>query len=186
MFDPIGVFTRQFTPVEGGYLYYPSRKAGGKLVTHDEYERLVTDWQRVAGRRGQWKVAGVAFGFILLWAIATQALALPDWTEWMMIAFCVSSISGWFLWTGSAPRRLVSGRPDITPPRPSSEARREARALLNWRFVIFALLFSGVALFGTLSSPDQTLSWWAWLFGSGTLFGAYVWIALQKVMDWQR
>jgi hypothetical protein len=51
--------------------------------------------------------------------------------------------------------------------------------------VIFALLFSGVALFSTLSSPNQTLGWWAWLVGSGTLFAAYVWIAFQKIMDRQ-
>jgi hypothetical protein len=32
MFDSIGAFTSPFTPVDGGYLYYPSRKDGGKLA----------------------------------------------------------------------------------------------------------------------------------------------------------
>src|SRR5690606_22838366 len=121
-----------------------------------------------------------------LWTIISQALRLPDWTEWVMIAVCVTSISVWSFRASFAPRRLVSGRPDFTPPRPSSEAKREARALLGWRVVIFSLLFSGVVLLGTLSSPDQTLSWWTWLIGSGTFFGVYVWIAFQKVMDRRR
>ena len=43
MFDSIGAFTRQFTPVDGGYLYFPSRKNGGKLVTAEEFETLVSD-----------------------------------------------------------------------------------------------------------------------------------------------
>jgi hypothetical protein len=136
MFDATGAFTRQFKPIEGGYVYYPSRKAGGKLVTYDEYERLVAAWQKVAGRRGQLKIVGVLIAFILLWTIVSQALTLPDWTEWVMIAVCVLCILIWFFWASFAPRRLASGRPDITQPRSLPEAKREARALLNWRFVL--------------------------------------------------
>ena len=100
-----------------------------------------------------------------------------------MILACVLAISAWFVWASFAPRRLVSGRPDVTPPRPLPEAKREARALLDWRFVIFALLFSAVTLLGTVSSPEQTLGWWAWLIGSGALLASYIWIAFRKVMD---
>ena len=63
MFDTMDAFTRQFTPVDGGYLYYPSKNDGGKLVTAEEFESLVADWQRVAGRSGRWKAVGlVALG----------------------------------------------------------------------------------------------------------------------------
>ena len=33
MFNLVGVFERSFTPIEDGYLYYPSRCSGGYLVT---------------------------------------------------------------------------------------------------------------------------------------------------------
>ena len=58
MFDAAGAFTRQFKPVDGGYVYYPSRKAGGKLVTVDEYETMVANWQRIAELAGVGKLSG--------------------------------------------------------------------------------------------------------------------------------
>lgn len=183
MFDPVDAFSRQFKPIEGGYLYYPSRKSGGKLVTDVEYAELLADWQGIAGRRGQWTIIGIISAVILGWITLSQSVTLPYWAEKLMMLGLVIGISGWFLWASLAPRRLVRGRPDFTPPRPAQAARRESRALLSWRFVIFALLLSGVALLRTLSSPDLTLHWWAWLIGSGALFVAYVCIALLKIMD---
>ena len=186
MFDPIGAFTRQFTPIEGGYLYYPSRKTGGKLVTAEEFEQLVSDWQRVAGTKATWKFVGLVALAILLWTFVSDALALPEWADWIIIIGCVAGLSGWLIWASMAPRRLLRYRPAITPPRPASEARREARATLNWPFVLFALLVSGVIFFGSVSFPDQSLSWWAWTIGSGLFFGLYVWTAVQKFQDRQR
>lgn len=183
MFDPVDAFSRQFKPIDGGYLYYPSRTSGGKLVTDVEYEELLANWQKVAGRRGQWTIIGIISAVIFGWIILSQSVTLPYWAEKLMMPGLVIVISAWFLWASLAPRRLVSGRPDFTPPRPAQAARRESRALLSWRFVIFALLFSGVALLRTLSSPDHTLDWWAWLIGSGGLFIAYACIALLKMMD---
>jgi hypothetical protein len=185
MFDSSDAFTRQFTPTAGGYLYYPSARAGGKLVTPEECERLVRDWQHVAGRRGRWKTAGLVLGAVLLWTVASEALALPEWTGWLMIAGCVAFISASYFWASFAPRRLVRDRPDIAPPRPLSEAGREVRAMVNWRVIAFALLLSGAALFATLSSPERSAGWWAWLIGSGALFASYVWIAVRKVLDRQ-
>lgn len=186
MFDPVGTFTRQFKPVDGGYVYYPGPKSGGKLVTAGEYQQLVAHWERTAGRHGQWKVAGIVIAIIALWTLVTQSMPLPDWTEWIIIGLCVVSITAWFFWASFAPRRLVRGRPDVAPPRLRSEVTREARASLNWRLVAFALLFSGVALISTLTSPERTLSWWAWLVGSSVFFALYAWVAIQKILDRQR
>ena len=183
MFDLIGAFTKQFTPIDGGYLYYPSRKSGGKFVTTDEYEKLVADWQRIAGRRGLWKTVGLIFVAVLLWTIASEVLALPDWADWILIVGCVSAISGWLGWAALAPRRLVKDRPNSTPPRSIAEARRESRAILNWPFVIFFTLASGAIFFGQLTAPERTAGWWAWLVGSGLFFGCYLWIAFEKLRD---
>ncbi|MBB5711061.1 hypothetical protein [Sphingomonas xinjiangensis] len=183
MFDSIGAFTKQFTPIEGGYLYYPSKKAGGKLVTADEYEQLTDSWRKVAGRRGIWTAVGIVVLAIFVWTAISELLSLPDWSDRIIIAASVIGISAWLLWASFAPRRLVRDRSAIVPPRPTSEARRQARALLNWRFIIFALLFTGVAFLGSFNSLDRDLRTWAWLIGSGAFFGLYIWIAIQKFRD---
>lgn len=183
MFDSVGAFTKQFTPVEGGYLYYPSKKGGGKLVTVDEYRQLAKGWNKVAGRRGIWKIAGVVMLTILIWTIISKSLSLPDWSDSIMVAVCVIGMSGWLLWASLAPRRLVRERTAITPPRPASETKRQARALLNWRFVIFALLFSGIAFVGSLNTPERDFKSWAWLIGSGAMFSLYICLAIQKFRD---
>ncbi|MCA1654342.1 MAG: hypothetical protein ABR588_07005 [Sphingomicrobium sp.] len=183
MFDSIGAFNRQFTSVEGGYLYYPSRKGGGKLVTAQEFEALASNWKRIAGRSGRRKTVGVAFLVILIWTVLFEAFGLPDWAESIIIVGLVLAISGWLMWASFAPRRLVKDRPEVAPPRQVAQIRREARASLNWRFVIFALLMSGTILFGTLSSPDHPMSWWGWVIGSGAMFFVYLWIGFQKLRD---
>lgn len=185
MLDPIDAFTRQFKSVDGGYVYYPSPKAGGKFVTLSEYQRLVADWECTVGRRGQWKVMGLVVAFLALWILSSEFIPLPDWTEPMMIGLCVISITGWFFWASFAPRRLVRGRPDFAPPRLRSETKAEARAALNWRFVLLVLLLSGFALVNTMTSPERTWGWWTWLIGSSGLFAGYAWIAIQKLMDRQ-
>ena len=186
MFDTIGAFKKQFTPVEGGYLLYPSAKGGGKLITVEEYDRLVADWQRTAGRGGLWKTAGLVIVLVLLWTLLSEALSLPDWAETLFIVVVVIGISARLLWASLAPRRLVRDRPPVTLPRPVSDARREARAALNWPFVVFALLASGGIFFSTLNALERTPSTYAWLVGSGLMMLAYLWIGLKKLVDRRR
>jgi hypothetical protein len=183
MFDSIGAFKKQFTPTEGGYLYYPSKKCGGKLVTAAEHEQLIESWRKVAGRRGMWTVVSIVMLAIFVWTAISKLLSLPNWSDSIIVATSVIGISAWLLWASFAPRRLVRDRPAIAPPRPGSETRRQARALLSWRFIIFALLFSGVTFLGSLNSPGRDLKTWAWIIGSGAFFGLYIWIAIQKVRD---
>jgi hypothetical protein len=183
VFDSIGTFTKQFTPVEGGYLYYPSKKDGGKLVTSNEYDELVAGWQKVAGRKGIWKIVSIVMLTIMFSTLVSKATVLPAWSDSILTAACVVGILAWLLWASLAPRRLVRDRPAIAPPRPSSQVRRQARALINWRMIIFALFFSGIAFFGSLNLTPRDFVTWAWLIGSGGMFGAYIWIAIQKIRD---
>ena len=186
MFDSVGAFTKQFTPIEGGYLFYPWKKSGGKLVTEHEYQLLVADWKRVAGTRGIWKIVGLIVVAILLWMFVSKALTLPEGADWVFTTGCVLGVSAWLLWMSFSPQRLVRHRPDIAPPRPASQVRREARALLNWPFVIAALVASGLVFLPHLLVPQATLGWWVWVTGSGLLFSCYLWIAFNKLRDRRR
>lgn len=183
VFDSMDAFRKQFTPTDGGYLYYPSRKAGGKLVTAQEYEGLVEGWARFAGRSGRWKLAGGVMLAIVVWTGLSMVLALPDWLTSVFVFGCAIALSAVLLWASLAPRRLVRDRPAVTPPRDRSLARQQARAMLNWRFVGFALLISGAILLGSILSPKDTIASWAWLLGSGLMFAAYLWIAFRKIRD---
>lgn len=183
MFDSVGTFTKQFIPFEGGYLYYPSKKVGGKLVTADEYSKLVANWQKIAGPKGILKISGVYIPAIVIWVLISRIANLPAWSGSIFSAVCVAGLSIWFLWAGFATSRLVKERPAIVPPRPISESKAQARALLNWRLVVFILLFTGIAVVSSLRAPERDFKTWAWLVGNGVLFIAYIWIAIQKFRD---
>lgn len=183
MFDAIGAFEKQFTPFQEGYLVYPSRKSGGKFITADEYERLVTDWKRVAGGAGIWKIVGVVFAAILLWTALGKVISLPEWAQNAFVGVVVAAISVFLFWTSMAPRRFVRNRRAVAPPRSATEARREARDALNWQVVVFGLGLSGAVFFSTVSASERDLTTWAWLVGSGLMFGLYLWIALKKATD---
>lgn len=183
MFDVIDVFAKQFTPIDGGYLYYPSKKSGGKLVTAAEYDELVEGMRKAAGRPAIWKVVGVVLLVILTWALISEAQSLPDWADWIVVAAVAIGISAWTIWASLAPQRLVRDRPFITPPRTALQAGREVRSLLGWRFIIFALLFSGFTFFGSLYSTERNFVSWAVLFGTGAIFGGYIWISVRKFRD---
>lgn len=183
MFNAVGAFKKQFTRVEGGYLVYPSRRAGGKLVSDEEYEQLVAGWERVAGRGGRWKAVGVIVAVITVWTLLSDWLAVPEWADALIITIVVIVISGWAIWASMAPRRLVRDRASVTPPRPVGEAQREARAALSWPVIAVALLIFGAAFFGSVTAAEHTLGTWAWLIGSGVVLGLYLWIGFKKLKD---
>lgn len=186
MFDPVASFSKQFTPVDGGYLIYPSRKSGGKLVTHDEYDRLFADWKRIAGTRGIWIAAAVVVLVISAWTVALDLLSLPEWTDTVFMNALIVMVVGRFVWAGFAPHRLVRGRPAIAPPRQASAARREARAAINWPVIVSASLICGAAFLNAVQETNRTWDVWIWLIGSGALLIVYLWIAVQKLLDRHR
>ena len=55
--------------------------------------------------------------------------------------------------------------------------------MLNWPFVLFALLITGAMFIGALSLLPGTMAVWVWVIGSGLLFGIYLWTAFQKLRD---
>lgn len=180
MFDPMDVFSRQFAPVEGGYLYYPSPKSGGKLITDDEFSKLASDWKKTFGRRGLWQIVGIMLLVSVLFLFLKRWLDLPDWVDHFALYGNAVALFGWYQWAAFAPRRLVRGRPAIAPPRSVLQARREARAMIKWPFLIVVILACGAVLVGSFSSLDRS---WAWIGGSGIALILYLWVAFLKLMD---
>jgi hypothetical protein len=181
--DSDGSSLWQFTPVSEGYVFYPSRKAGGKLLTVDEHEKLVADWQLVARRARRWTTVGAVLSAVLLWTILSQALRLPDWTNWAMVTLSVTAISGRLLWAAFAPWRLVGSRPDHVPRRPDSLARRDERSAIKWPFAILILGANAAIFTSKLLTAERSFSRWAWLIGSGAFLVLYSWLAIRKFRD---
>ena len=122
---------------------------------------------------------------IAAWTLITNWLSPPEWADALLTVVIVVAVSVSLLWASTAPRRLVKDRPASTPPRPLAEAQREARAALNWPFVVLALLIFGAIFFGTVTATSRSGGTWAWLIGSGTMLGLYLWVALKKLLDWR-
>ncbi|MBB5713221.1 hypothetical protein [Sphingomonas aerophila] len=183
MFNTTKAFKRQFIRTEGGYLIFPSRKLGAKLVTEAEYDQLLAEWESVAGRAGRWKTVGAVCAIVALWTLVSDWLSFSESADSLLTAAVVVTILARLLWSSTAPRRLVKGRPSVAPPRLPAQARREARAALSWPIVITILLISGLVFLGSIITLDRSASAWAWLIGSGALLGLYLWVGLKKLSD---
>lgn len=120
--DLISSFVEQFEPYEAGYLYYPSRRSGGKFVTSAEFEMLKWNWERVAGRRGVWLTVGVVLAICLGLAALIEWAAPPSWVSQVVPLVIAFGLAVRIAWASFAPVRLGRGRAEVTPPRP--KARR--------------------------------------------------------------
>lgn len=183
MFDATEAFAKQFVPQDGGYLFYPGRLAGGKLVSEPEYQDLLARWQSVAGRKGTWKTIVAVMAIIVLGTVAKALLNVGDWAENASIGAAVAFVVIRITWASLAPRRLVRGRPDAAPPRSLTESKRLARSMLPWRMVIPVFLVSVAIFINGLVATPQTFVDWLWVVGSGAMGTAYGWIAIKKFGD---
>jgi hypothetical protein len=183
MFDAVEAFEKQFKPYEDGYLFFPSSKTGGKFISEDEYAALVTDWTRVAGKRGILKIVATMTAAILIWSALESSADFPDWAEKAFVGAMVAALLARLYWASAAIRRPLMDRPDIAPPRTGSEARLAAQRRLSWPVVVFGILLCSLAFIPGLFATECTIGSWLWLVGSGTLLSGYLWIALQKWRD---
>ncbi|QLC23006.1 hypothetical protein HFP51_12905 [Parasphingopyxis sp. CP4] len=176
----VDTFTKQFEPHGDGYIYYPSRREGGKFVTEKEHQDLLAEWKRTATGRGFWISMLLIIGLVAIWSVFRLTFVVPEWasaTVTIGIAVLILVRVGW---ASLAPRRLVKGRPDITPRRTLGEAQSQAARLMPWSMVIGVIVGSGVIIGILLSSITGTWEWWAWTIGSGGVLISYVWIAVRK------
>ncbi len=186
MFGAVDMFAKAFTPVEGGYLYYPSARSGAKFVSNDEFEILIADWQKIAGMKGIFKAVGLIVLVILISTLAGAFLGLPDWAVRACSMLCIPLFVFWLFRAVLSPRRMVRDRPDAAPPRKKQQVRKDARNALTWRMIIFCLLFSASIFFSTVFSEGRAQSDWAWIIVSGAMLVCYLWLAIRKLGDQYR
>jgi hypothetical protein len=183
MFDAVEAFEKQFEPYADGYLFFPSSKTGGKFVSKEEYAALVTDWTRVAGKRGILKIVAAMTAAILIWSVLESSADLPDWAWNAFVGALIAALVARLYWASAAIRRPLMDRPDVVPPRTGSEARLVAQRRLSWPVVLVGLLLCSLAFIPSLFASERTIGGWLWLLGSGTLLAVYLWTALQKWRD---
>lgn len=157
MFDTVGTLERSFTPVEGGYLYYPSRWHGGYLVTQEEYDDLVSQWRTIAGWRGIFKLVLLAIVLIMVLGFVARWLGVSDDVVDPFMPFVGIVIVVPIIWTSSAAYRLIRKRTPIKPARSSREAeiamgRVLGRPMAIWVGVVSLCFLTWAALWA-LAEP---------------------------------
>lgn len=186
MIDTAEIFAKQFTPYGGDYLYYPSKRSGGKVVSEAEFQALRTRWLAVVGRRWAWKTAGLIILSVILVHLAEALSGLDALIGNIVIGISVVAVMCMVLWAASAPARLVKDRPEVVPPSSPADSKRAMRDALPWGKVIFACLF-GMAIFKiTLSHHPNSIGEWLQLAGSGVTCALFLWIGVQKFRDRKR
>jgi hypothetical protein len=157
MFNTAGVLERSFTPVEEGYLYYPSRWSHGYLVKPEEYETLIDEWQRFAGWKGIWKLVGAMIVALIISMAIIYWLGLGERANTFLNLALAAAMAGYMIWKSTAANRLVRGREKFAPPR-SSQAAEDAmgkalgRPMSVW-LVVVSLSFLALAIDFAVATP---------------------------------
>lgn len=185
MTDIMSIFVRQFHRVEEGYVYYDGR-GGGKLVTEEEYERLLIKWKSHTGFKGLSKILISVIVAVGCWDVISRFLSLPDWTNQIFGMSIVLAIMLWAAWVNYAPWRLVKNRVAVVPPLSPLRRGQEARALLRWHQIILVGLLSGAILIGNLSQASNGFGWWIWTLLSGIALSGALWAGTKKYADRHR
>lgn len=187
MFNSAKMYERIFVHTEGGFLFYPSKWSGGYFLTHEERDRLVADWARIAGFGGTLKLVGVAILAYTLAMAASLALGVEEQAEpYFSLVFGIA-LCAYMLWKLSAAYRLVRGREPVMPPRTAEENRKAIGRLIPLPMLLF--VFAGFS-FSSVSLLCVGLngSWLAGLVGALLAWSAYAYlrIILTRLRSGQR
>ena len=180
----IKVFEKLFKDVDGGYVYYPSTKSGGKFITSGEYYYLVARWSKIVSPYSFLKIVGIVFLLLFFGTALIEFARIPSWTFYVFAVVIAIGLSNWLRGECLAPRRLVKNRPEVVPPRTQveiKELRQASLATHSWWLVAFTLIYSSGALVVCVRSADGSLHSWLWFGGSATIFISYVWLAVRKL-----
>lgn len=149
-FNPTEIYKRQFQPAEEGYLFYPRRNKGGKLLSHPEYEKLVLNYRRWMGTRF---VPGLSLWLVLAGSIVIASISvmfdLPELFIKIAVYVMVAAFLAAYSWLYLAPYRLTKNRAAISPPRTRQEQLRQGRTMFPWALLIWIIfIFGFFSIFG--------------------------------------
>lgn len=159
MFSTAGVLERSFTPVEEGYLYYPSRWSHGYLVRPDEYKALIYDWQRVAGWKGILSLVGLLSVALLVGMAMIYWLGLDEWANTALSLGLATALVGYLIWKSTATNRLIRSREPAVPPRSSRAADDAMGRALGRPVALWLAILSLVALGWAIAFAAVTPLW---------------------------
>lgn len=131
MINAVTAFERSFTPVDGGYIYYPSRWHGGYLVTQEEYEGLLAQWRAVAGWKGIAALVFLTIGLLVGVMTAARYLGMADEKVAAFTPFLAIIVILPLIWRSSATYRLVRRRAPVRPRRSSKDAELQMGRVLG-------------------------------------------------------
>lgn len=134
-FDAVAAFERSFIPIQGGYLYYPSRWSSGYLVSGEEYQQLVEEWRKVAGFWGILRLVAVLAIALILLVLVDEHVGLDSSYDLTTYA-CIAAVIAYILWKSTAPVRLVRGREPVSPPRTAKQSEEQMGRALGWPVAI--------------------------------------------------
>lgn len=160
--DPSAQFRRRFQRCDQGFLYYPKRKGGGKIITQAEHDVIVGNFRRWFGARFRPGLSLAAmFGLIVVITLVSLAFPLSERAFDVAIWIVAATFLLGYYWLYSAPQRLVKDRPEVTPPRTREELGRAGRAMMTWPMVVFAIGLCSLAVFvGVSARPNiATVIW---------------------------
>ncbi|GGI87249.1 hypothetical protein GCM10007973_24620 [Polymorphobacter multimanifer] len=176
-----GDFDQQFTPTEGGYLYYPSPWKGAKLITVEEHEGFVNDWKRATGLAPMSVSVGLGLVFIIV-SIFLLRHESSNLAKFGPAAVWIFGLFAWFRRPAVAASKAVKDRPYVTGSRPRSDVWRQARTTQSWPAIIFFLLLSAKFLFDAfqgrhgLFPPAFALAFWSFMVA---VFGLVTFLKLR-------
>jgi len=161
-------FDKLFTPIEGGYLYYPLRWSRGYFVSAAEYEHLR---ERIGWLfDGRLVATCVAFAVVavVVQEIAAASYAVAGLSPDALVAITALPLISLLVWNLCALWRLVRGREPVAPPRSALEVDRDFARAMSWPMTAWGLvMFTGPVVVGLLAltfAPLVAIPW-TLLFG---------------------
>lgn len=159
MFDTAGVLDRSFTPVEEGYLFYPSRWSHGYLVKPEEYGELIDEWRRVAGWKGLLSLIGLMVVALLIGMAIIYWLGLAEWANTVISLGLATGLAGYLIWKSTAANRLVRNRTPAAPPRAARAADHAMGKALGRPMAMWLAILSLIALGWAIAFAMVTPLW---------------------------
>jgi hypothetical protein len=178
------MFTDQFEPNGGSFLYRKSMKGAPIRVSEAERDEFVTTFNRRL-RYSMWSIvpATVILIFLLVWLVPDTDSTAGHVAMWIGIAAVIAPFLGGYYWAWNAPARELERRPQEGAARSREEVRQLMFSKMTYGQLGFAAL-AGLALVWKVSADTDVFHGWGmlWLIFAGLLIVA---AGIQAFRKWR-